>query len=156
MSIRTATENDAPYISALCEEVQRLHATALPEVYRPASQETFPVRTVCELMASPDRVFFIADVDGEPAGYLYAELQHQPETPFLRAMDMLYLHHISVHPRFKRHGIGSELMDAVKSWAKVRGVSTVKLHVCAFNETAMAFFESAGYARLSQSMVAQV
>ena len=155
MQVRIATASDASTISALCADVQRLHATAIPMFYKPASPETFPAATVCELMASPDRRIFVAEVEGEIAGYVYVELQRQPESPFVYAMDIVYVHHISMRPFLRRSGIGTELMKAVDAWAKERHASTIKLHVCAFNAPAIAFYENSGFEHLSLGMTMQ-
>jgi ribosomal protein S18 acetylase RimI-like enzyme len=46
-----------------------------------------------------------------------------PETPFSYADDLVYLHHISVRPSYRRQGVGRALMDAVRSAASERGIT---------------------------------
>jgi GNAT superfamily N-acetyltransferase len=46
-----------------------------------------------------------------------------PETPFSYADDLVYLHHISVRPSYRRQGVGRALMDAVRSAARERGIT---------------------------------
>ena len=99
MQVRLATLNDAEFISLLNADVQKLHADALPRLFKPPSNETFPASSVIELLNDPNNYFFIGQIDGEAIGYVYAEIRSVPETTLRYAMTQVYIHHISISPR---------------------------------------------------------
>src|SRR5689334_25369020 len=94
--IRRATAADASAVSSLNADVQRMHAEALPWRFKPPGAATFPPEAAAALIAKPESIFFIADVASEPVGYIYAEVIRRAETPFQYALELVYIHHISV------------------------------------------------------------
>jgi hypothetical protein len=56
------------------------------------------------ILASPQNVVFLAEGDGTPVGYAYAERRRRGETPFTYAYDEMYLHHLSVAPPRRMYG----------------------------------------------------
>jgi hypothetical protein len=86
-AVRRASEADAEVLSLLNADVQSLHATALPEHFKPLGPDTFPATVARTLLVNPSNLVFIAEVDSEPAGYAYAEVVHLPESPLRHAWD---------------------------------------------------------------------
>jgi GNAT superfamily N-acetyltransferase len=150
--IRKAVERDAAILGVLNADVQALHAAALPWLFKPSGPDTFALCEVKPLLAQPENLFFIAEVDGVAVGYAYAELQEWPETPFTRAREMIYLHHISVRPAHRRQGVGSALMGAVRDAATGAGITPIVLDVWTFNEEARTFFRRRGFAAHSEKL----
>ncbi len=107
--------------------------------------ETFPETFARALIATPGQLVFIAEVNSEPAGYAYAEIVHLPETPLRHAWDEVHLHHISVRPAYRRNGVASALLDAVRAAASDNGIGLVTLQVWTFNAGAQAFFRRQGF-----------
>jgi GNAT superfamily N-acetyltransferase len=58
-----------------------------------------------------------------------------------------------VDQRLQRTGVGRALMEQAHRWAAAQGATEVELTVYAFNETALAFYDSLGYRALSSRMV---
>ena len=143
--IRRATTADAELVSALNADVQALHAAALPWRFKPPGPDTFPPAAAGALLARPGHVVFIAEMAGKPAGYAYAETIHRAETPFHYAHAMVYLHHISVRPEFRRQGVGNALLEAVRAVGKDQGITLMTAEVWVFNEDARAFFRRNGF-----------
>ncbi len=150
--IRKAIEQDAGVLGALNADVQALHAAAMPWLFKPPGPDTFPPAAVKELMAEPENLIFIAEVDGTAAGYAHAQIEERPETPFIHAHDMLYLHHISVSPPYRRRGVGRALIEAVRAAATDAGIALVALDVWTFNEEARAFFRGCGFAPYNERL----
>jgi len=144
--IRNATEQDADTLASLNADVQAVHACALPWHFKPPGPETFPRAAVADVLAQPDNVVFIAEIDGDTAGYAYAQFVRRDETSFHYAHDMVYLHHISVRPAHRRHGVGGALIGAVRAAATGADIALVALDVWTFNEEARAFFRRHGFA----------
>ena len=78
-AVRRASEADAEVLSFLNTDVQSLHASALPEHFKPPGPDTFPATVARRLLANPSNLVFIAEVNSEPAGYAYAEVVHLPK-----------------------------------------------------------------------------
>jgi GNAT superfamily N-acetyltransferase len=132
-------------MSSLNADVQAIHWSALPWRFKPPSPETFPPTAAAALLAEPNNLVFIAEVDSLPVGYAYAEVIHRPETSFHYAYDMVFLHHISVRPTHRKRGLGRALMGAVRSAASERGISLLALDVWTFNDEARLFFRRQGF-----------
>jgi GNAT superfamily N-acetyltransferase len=152
MEARTATPDDAEAISALASEVQRLHAEALPDLFKPPSPEFFPATHVRQLLADPANVMFIAHCEGEPAGYIYAEIARHAEDRYCYARDRLYIHHISVNSVHQRQGVGQALIHAVIEVAKERGLSTIAADFWSFNAKARGFFAAQGFKAYNENV----
>jgi GNAT superfamily N-acetyltransferase len=103
--VRQAGIADAEAISALNADVQALHAEAIPWRFKPPGPATFPPAEIESLLATVSKVFFIAEANGVPAGYLYAEIARVPERSQTLAYGILHIHHISVRPQFRRQGL---------------------------------------------------
>jgi ribosomal protein S18 acetylase RimI-like enzyme len=150
--IRKAAERDTDMLRALNADVQALHAAALPSLFKPPRPDTLASWEVELLLTEPENLFFIAEVDGDAAGYAYAQIQKRPETAFTHAYDMIYLHHLSVRPAHRRHGVGSALIEAVRAAGAKAGAMLVALDVWLFNDEARAFFRRRGFAAYNERM----
>src|SRR5262249_35619754 len=145
ITVRRASDADAEVVSLLNADVQGMHASALPERFKPLGPDTFPATTARTLLANPRNLVFIAEVDSKPAGYVYAEVVHLPETPLRHAWDEIHVHHISVRPAYRRRGLATALLDSVRSAAQKIGINVMTLQVWTFNEDAQAFFRQQGF-----------
>ncbi len=143
--VRRATGADAELISALNADVQGLHAAALPWRFKPSGPESLPAAEALALIANPDHLVFIAEVDGEPAGYAYAGLISRHETSLHHASRTVYLHHLSVRPQYRRRGVGTRLLDAVRAAGRELGITLMAADVWTFNQEARAFFIRRGF-----------
>jgi ribosomal protein S18 acetylase RimI-like enzyme len=143
--VRRATLGDADLLSSLNVDVQAIHAEALPWRFKPAGPDTFPPSAAADLLASPNNLLFVAEVDTKPAGYAYAEVIRRPETSFHYSYEMVYLHHISVRAEHRRCGVGDALVAAVRTAGQELGISLLALDVWTFNEDARAFFRRQGF-----------
>lgn len=152
MDVRAVTPDDAEAVSALNCEVQRLHADALPELFKPPSGEVFSPAHVRGLLADPATFMFIARCGSTPAGYIYAQITRRAEGPIRHAWDRLYVHHISVDQAFQRHGVGQALLQAVIEVAKAKGLSTITADFWSFNVKARGFFAAQGFTAFNENV----
>jgi ribosomal protein S18 acetylase RimI-like enzyme len=152
MDIRLATDQDAEIVSALNEEVQRVHADALPHLFKQPSQETFPATLVRQLLADPTTYMFIAYSNGTPVGYIYTQIIRRAETSLRYAYDRLFIHHISVDQAYQRQGVGQALLQTAVGLAREHGIARIGLDVWSFNTPARAFFVSQGFSVYHEDM----
>jgi diamine N-acetyltransferase len=152
IAIRRASNRDIGILSALNADVQAIHAEALPWLFKPAEPTMFARACIADLLDRPEKLVLIAEADGTGAGYAYAEIIRRDETAFHYANDMVYLHHIGVRPDFRRTGVGTALIGAVRGAAKDNDIATVALDMWAFNAAARAFFQRHGFVTASERM----
>lgn len=145
VSVRRAEVQDAATISGLHATLQDVHAAAHPDFFKPSTDDTFPSAMVRELLAQPATVMFLAEIEGAPVGYLYADTNPAQETSMTYRLERLWIHHIGVAPAHQRQGVGAALIDAAKSHARALGIKTLALSVWAFNQPAIDFFAQQGF-----------
>lgn len=152
MEIRRATASDAGIVSQLNREVQQLHANALPHLFKPPVGEAFSPAAFAELVADEETRVLIGCVEGVPVGYIYAQFVRRPENAFRYALELCYVHHLSVDRAYHKQGYGEQLLGAVVALARARGIGRVELDVWAFNNNARGFFASQGFAVFNERM----
>jgi len=132
---RTATAQDIPALLPLVEQYWRFEAI-----------EGFDATEVAALLrrviADPALGrLWVADVDGQPAGYLLAvfvfSLEHQGLTA---EIDELF-----VAPQYRGRGLGLGLLAAAEAAFRIAGCTNVALQIGRDNEAARAFYRSHGY-----------
>jgi ribosomal protein S18 acetylase RimI-like enzyme len=56
-----------------------------------------------------------------------------------------WIHHLAVHPSYRRRGIGRELVHAAESGLAKMGCPKVNLQVRATNDSVVSFYRALGY-----------
>ena len=143
--IRRAAAADAEAVASLNAHVQAIHAENLPWRFKPPGSASFPPAAAADLIAKPDNIILVAEVGAATVGYLYAEIVRRPETPFVYALETVYIHHISVAPNFRAKDIGEALLDAVRAEAARLKIELITLDVWSFNANARSFFRRNGF-----------
>ena len=86
--------------------------------------------------------FLVASVEGTLAGFALM-IDHMPDEVTLTPQ--AFLAYMAVEPRFRRHGVGRRLLEAIEEIARARGLPCVSLLVTEVNEAARNLYASAGY-----------
>jgi GNAT superfamily N-acetyltransferase len=152
IEIRPGIPADAEAIARIAMDAQAPHAEAHPDVFKPPSSACFAPEEIRALMASPGRTFVVASQDGAVVGYVYAEVQQRPDTGVRYAAVQLYVHQMGVLDSFRRRGIGSQLLIALRDLARARGISRLALDVWRFNARARSFYEAHGFQVYQEKM----
>ena len=61
------------------------------------------------------------------------------------------LHHVMVVPERQRHGIGRQLIEAVRDWAQAEGYGQLILDTTSEQEVAVEFYRAIGFQELGRS-----
>ena len=144
ITVRRANRNDAALIATLIADVQALHAAAMPQRFKPVGKVSY-AKDAAAVLAKPERLVFVAYVGEEPAGFVHAEMIRQQEPALLHAQQTLYIHAISVRPTYRRRGVGSALIEALRAAGKSLRIEQLGLNVWTFNEAARQFFRRHGF-----------
>lgn len=150
-TIRQATVADVERIAALTADVQRLHATALPHIFKQPGPH-FMVEQLRTWLLDPKRICLLAEQEGTIAGYSFLEIQERPEGEATHPRLVLHVEHLAVHPAAQRQGYGGQLIAAAKAAAQELGITRLTLQVWAFNQAAQDFFRSQGFVPAGHSM----
>jgi GNAT superfamily N-acetyltransferase len=152
MQFRLASEQDAESISMLNADVQKLHADALPHLFKQPTEATFPIATVIDLLNTPNHHFFMGEEEGKAVGYVYVEIQSVPESAIRYAATRVFIHHLSVQSQHQNKGYGGKLLWGVREWAKSKGITTMQLDFWSFNSGARAFYNKHGFTTFNERM----
>ena len=145
MIIRRAVIADAKTLSRLNLDVQRLHARALPHLFKFPQNEDFALQFIQDQLNDLNNYFFICQQDGEDIGYIFARLIERTDNPFMYSWKYLYIDQLSVKVAHRGVGCGRKLVETVYELAKQEGIDTIALETWSFNQDAQAFFRQVGF-----------
>jgi len=145
ISVRLANVGDAEAIAQLTVEVQQLHNSALPELFRQSHDGVFPAQKLAALLKDSNSLVAVAEIEGKIVGHIYAELVQRAQNAFRHAESTIYIHQIGVREGERGRGIGTALMNFIEERAVALGASAIALDHWAFNIDARSFFEARGF-----------
>lgn len=146
-TIRRATVADAPMLAGLAERTFR---DTFAEYNDPSDMDAYVAEALTAVqfaaeIADPDNVWFVAEVDGSPAGY--AKVQSGPAHESVTGAAPIEISRLYAEHRFHGHGVGRSLIDACFDEARGQHAWTVWLGVWEHNARAIAFYEKCGFTR---------
>jgi GNAT superfamily N-acetyltransferase len=140
ITIRQAQAADAGLVQEMLEEAARW-VDALGVVMWDEG-ELDPGRAFVEVAAG---LFFIAEVDGDPAGVVRFQLEDRLFWPDLIQDDSAFIHRLAVRRRFKGLGISTALMKWAVSRARTMGKSYLRLDTDASRPKLRRLYEEFGF-----------
>jgi ribosomal protein S18 acetylase RimI-like enzyme len=145
VSIRRATSGDVKLLQDV--GIQTFHDT-FADVNTKADMDqyldkNFNPAQITQELADADNVFFIAESNGQPAGY--SKLRKGTTPPELQGVHAIELERLYVAKEFLGKRVGLALMDRCLSEAREEGFNTVWLGVWENNGRAIAFYEKCGF-----------
>lgn len=152
MVIRNASVTDLDAIVALSIFVQRLHADALPDLFKAPTDSQQTRDAFRNFLADPTSVMLVAE-EAQLVGHLWAQFQNRPDGWTLSAQRLLHVQHMVVAPQYRRKGVGSLLLARAIEIARQEGIMRVELHVWSFNSEAKRFYAKRGFEVFSEKMV---
>ena len=155
MSVRFAKETELDRVNELRRQVNELHVAGKPEIFKPGFPEELRdhIHTVWN---DPNQRIVVCERDGVICGF--AVLNHivRPETPFMFQRDFLDIDEFCVDEAYRRTGVGTELIDYVRAFAKEHGFTRIELNMWEFNRDALAFYEAVGFTTYRRYMEMQL
>ncbi len=143
MEIRFAQSRDIPGMLNLLQQVGEVHHQIRPDLFRSGAQK-YDEAALEALLKNPDRPIFIAQNEGQVAGYAFCILQITKDDPVLRDRKVLYIDDLCVDEAQRGCGIAGALYQQVCQYARSIGCDAVTLNVWSGNDTAMAFYQKCG------------
>jgi ribosomal-protein-alanine N-acetyltransferase len=94
-----------------------------------------------ELAGTPQsRFYIVACEEQEIVGYAGIAI----------TQDVADIHTLTVEPKYRRRGIGKELLRQIEAWAVNRGALSLMLEMRVGNSQAQPLYEAAGYQAISE------
>ena len=147
-----AETRDIELLTQLNREVQELHVSLHPDLFRPFDRET--VSRFFESVMAKDTWHHWVAYDGNLAvGFVQVETRRLANHPFRRDCTILYLHQICVKTTHRTRGVARVLLNCVRSHAKEKGIVRIELDVWLKNEPAIRSFDRLGFRTFKQQMV---
>ena len=101
-----------------------------------------------------DVVIFVAELDGEIVGYVFAGLEDLSWKELRGPAG--FIHDIVVSEGTRRLGIARQLMEAAIEWLRVRGAPRAMLWTATQNEPAQRLFDALGFRRTMIEMALEL
>jgi ribosomal protein S18 acetylase RimI-like enzyme len=152
ISVRVASAADIDAIVRLNRDVQQLHAELEPSFFKSNVDSEEVAAFFAAKLALSENHIRLADGGDGPNGYVWFEVQERPEMPLTLARKRIYIHHLSVQARARRHGIASALLRQVEAEALISGITSIALDTWAANGSARSFFEACGFTPFNLSL----
>ena len=153
ITIRPATAEDYDALCAIIDEVDTLHRDRMPHIFQKPPGPVRDREYILGLLADENVGLFVAEVEGQVAGFVHALVRDTPPWPVLVPRRRAFVDSLAVGREFRRHGIGRALMDHAHEWAIAKGAVDIELNVFEFNQPALAFYRALGYETSTRRMV---
>ena len=143
MTVRRARTGDIPRVMALLSEVLEIHAKIRPDIFVPGTTK-YTAEELAEKFANDNTPVYVADVDGDVAGYVFCVIRERQGSGYMVKSKSLYIDDLCVDGEYRGKGIGKTLFDFAVGEAKRLGCSSVTLAVWEGNDGAYAFYQKMG------------
>ena len=144
MEIRKADVRDIPGMIELLKQVGEVHHVIRPDIFRAGAQK-YNESDLEALLKDPDRPIFVAAKGGFVAGYCFCIHQNTTGDSVLMDSRELYIDDLCVAEGCRGQGIAKALYDHTLEYAKKCGCTAITLNVWQGNDTALRFYEKAGF-----------
>lgn len=142
MSI-TATK-DFRTIAELNADVQNLHASLHPEMFKPFNRVEME-KALEDFFSDPNCYCYLVKLNNAAIGYAIFFIKEAKENAFHYTIKTLYIDQISVLPKYQRTGAGKILMQKAEQLAKEYSIKKIELDHWTSNTVAASYFRKNGY-----------
>ena len=156
VNVRPAKQEELARVNELRRMVNELHVAGRPAHFKPGFGPELQGH-LAEQSSQPERFgVLVALEDGEVAGFATVQYVHRPEGPYTLPLDYYHVEEFGVDAAHRRRGVATALVEYMKADAKARGFTRLDLDVWAFNDSALAFYEAAGFTTYRRYMELEV
>ena len=140
---RSAALRDIPALGRLLYEVHKVHSDVRPDLFK-AGARKYTDEQLEEILQSGERPVFVAEQDGQVAGYAFCIPKQLVGDRSMTDVRTLHIDDLCVDEAARGKHIGTKLYDFVLDFAKRQGYYNVTLNVWADNKAAVKFYEKIG------------
>jgi ribosomal protein S18 acetylase RimI-like enzyme len=146
VTIRPLDAAEAGAIVPLLHQVQALHVAAHPDLFRADVADADIASELTDWLARDGvSALVAASPEGALVGYLICEIEDRPATALMvEVRRRAVLHHIAVDAAWRRRGVATRLVAALRARLRDEGITRVRTVYYAFNDASAALMRSAG------------
>ena len=144
LNVRRAEERDVPAVLDLLMQVNMVHHSARPDLFRGPTTKYSPEELRALFADDGSPVFVCEDGTGRVVGHAFCVLHQRKGDRLLTDIRTLYIDDICVDESARRLGVGRALYDRAVAHARVLGCYNVTLNVWECNPGAKRFYEAMG------------
>ncbi len=150
--LRRVVPEDAEVLARLGAETfyDTFVGTCTEEDMKGYLEQTYSVETVLRELSDPEDMFFFAEVQGAPVGYIRMKEDYEG-LPLMRQWRALECKRLYVKKEFHKTGVAQALMDFFMEYATKNSFEVVWLGVWEFNFRAQRFYSKYGFVPNGQS-----
>ena len=154
--VRVATPEDFEDISALYDQLDRVHVVALPHFFRPVEGPARSREWFAAILANKDAALFVAEQQETVIGLVHCYVHTTPPIPIVVPRRFVHIEDLIVSEDVRHQGVGQLLTERVHEWAREQGITEIELDVWEFPTSALAFYEKLGYQTTRRHMRKQL
>lgn len=143
MEFRKAKKEDLNQVVEIMEQIQRLHYEARPDIFKKKTKEEIQ-KEAAQMIKNKESNVIVAVIENEIYGVLICRKKEVINHINLKDSKSLWIDELGVSEKYRKNGIGKELMKEAENLAKQLGCKTITLNCWSFNETALKFYEKRG------------
>ena len=156
VEIRPARREELGRVNELRRQVNDLHVAGRPAHFKPGFGPELQDHLSVQY-GQPERFGVIVAAEGaEILGFAVVQYIHRPEGPYTLPLDFYHVEEFGVDTAHRRRGVATALVTHMKADAKARGFTRLDLDVWTFNDSALAFYEAAGFTTYRRYMELEV
>lgn len=148
IKIRNAKQEDFKSIVELSNQVLEYHNQMMPHLFASMNKEKQETIYI-NYWHDPNACFFVADLNNEIIGYLFANFK---DTPWYQDSKSCELSEIAVKTGQQNKGVGTKLFNELLRKCKERDVDDIRLNVYLTNTPAIKLYEKLGFKTRSYKM----
>ena len=142
--VRFAEEKDLVRVNELRKQVNDIHANARPDIFKAGFGAELRDYAK-ELLNGENSDIIVVEREGVICGMACVDYVNKPESPYGVARSFYHVQELAVDEAFRRKGVATELFEFIKMDAKNKQFDKLELDVWAFNQSAIEFYEAAGF-----------
>ena len=139
--VRLADYNDLEQLTELFMELHRHHVGLMPEAFIMPEREWF-VERIADILSDVAQRVLVYD-SGKIEAYAVIR-KIEVDTPDKPPRRVCFIDQFFGSESRRRQGVGTELFNAIKTFGREKGCTTVQLGVSAGNAGAVGFYEKMG------------
>ncbi len=151
-NIREAVASDYDELCVLFDQGDTLHREHLPTIFQKPQEDIRDREYVLGLIADETIGLFVAQAGHRLVGLICVMIKASPDIPILVQRRYAVIDNVVVEKASRRTGIGKALMEKARGWAVAKGAESIELTVWEFNQEAIEFYQTLGYATVSRKM----
>ena len=151
MHIRKAEVRDIPGMIELLKQVGQVHHVIRPDIFRTGALK-YNKSELEAILKDPARPIFVAVKGDFVAGYCFCIHKQTQDDSVLTDRKELYIDDLCVDENCRGQGIAKALYAHTLEYAQNCGCGAITLNVWHGNDTALRFYENAGFTPLKTTM----